>query len=125
MPPLRRCYADHVNRGSTLEKTKSYRISDFTSLEITCRDCGAKLTFKMSNEKVQSQITAILRSRRTCAACGSIWLIGQNDVRYQALEMILDGLFEARRHEAVSDGEVESHHDVPRVLVSVVAPDSD
>jgi hypothetical protein len=122
---MSRCYADHGNRRSTLEKTRSYRISDFTSLEIICRDCGSKLTFEMSREKADSEIKAALFGRRSCHACGSVWLVGQNDVRYQALEMILEGLFEARRHEAVSDGEVESHHDVPRVLVSLVAPDSD
>jgi hypothetical protein len=108
-----------------LEKTKSYRISDFTSLEIICRDCGAKLTFKLSREKADSEIKASLFGRRTCPACGSVWLIGQNDLRYQALMMILDGLFEARRHDAINDAGVESRHDVPGVLVSLVAPDTD
>ncbi|HEY3987926.1 MAG TPA: hypothetical protein VGM02_01425 [Acidobacteriaceae bacterium] len=108
-----------------MEKTKSYRISDFTALEFACRDCGSKMSFPMSRERAESEIKAAMFGRRTCAACGSMWITHQNDARYQALTMIVEGLFEARRQEAMPDDEVSNHHDVPGVLVSLVINESD
>jgi hypothetical protein len=108
-----------------MEKTRSYRVSDFTQLEITCRDCESKLSFKMARKTAESEIKNALFGWRTCPSCGSSWGTGQGDVRYQALAMVLEGIFEARRHDAISNYDLQDHHDVPRVHVSLAAPEAD